>query len=241
MPRQLSLGLPFTVSYDPADFITGGCNQEAALLMRKRSEWSDAFLCVVGAAGSGKTHLCALFHAYNPTAFMQNPETLSDEIINEHRETSCFIIDNADKVKDETAFFHLLNLVRENKGALLMTAQSPPLEWRVTLPDLRSRLSSFSVTFLRSPDENFLTDVLLKLLSDRQIGADRDLIAQMVKYIRHDFHTVRETADLIDTGLYEIKRPLSLSVFKKIIAERRDLLSPYGSEKIKGGAAFPPS
>ncbi len=233
MARQLSLGLPFTESFDPADYIVGDCNREAAELVRKRSEWKESFLCVIGEKGSGKTHLTALFHALHPTSVRKNAAELNQEVIRSHPNATRFILDDADTVRDEVAFFHLLNTVIERKGALFATARNAPLEWNIAIPDLRSRLSAFSVAFLRPPDSDFLSGVLLKLLSDRQIRTDISQAEQMMKYIHPSFFTVKEAVNLIDSRLYAVKKPLNLSVFKKIVFEIPDLLSPYGQEKYK--------
>ncbi len=43
---------------------------------------------------------------------------------------------------DEPAFFHLLNLAREQKAYVLLTALAPPPAWDIALPDLLSRLKA---------------------------------------------------------------------------------------------------
>ena len=43
---------------------------------------------------------------------------------------------------DEVALFHLINMARESKGAVLITSHAFPAQWDIALPDLRSRLKA---------------------------------------------------------------------------------------------------
>jgi chromosomal replication initiation ATPase DnaA len=70
---------------------------------------------------------------------------------------------------DETALFHLINAVRENGSALLITSRVWPAAWPVTLPDLASRLKAATVVEIAEPDEELLAQVMVKLFADRQV------------------------------------------------------------------------
>ena len=54
---------------------------------------------------------------------------------------------------DEKALFHLLNLARENRLFVLLTAQSAPSRWGISLPDLLSRLNAVPAVEIGAPDE----------------------------------------------------------------------------------------
>ena len=61
--------------------------------------------------------------------------------------------DLADGASTKRALFHLLNLAREERAFVLITARSAPATWRVELPDLASRLRALPVVALAAPDD----------------------------------------------------------------------------------------
>ncbi len=80
----------------------------------------------------------------------------------------------ADGDFDERALFHLLNLAREERAYLLLTARTRA--GRLDGRDPRSRLaaSALPVVALAAPDDALLRAVLVKLFADRQLARRRE-------------------------------------------------------------------
>ena len=64
---------------------------------------------------------------------------------------------------DERALFHLLNLAREERAFVLLTARTSPAGWLLSVPDLASRLRALPVVTLSAPDDVLLRGVIVKL------------------------------------------------------------------------------
>ena len=84
---------------------------------------------------------------------------------------------------DERALFHLLNLAREERAFVLLTARTAPGGWKLAIPDLASRLKALPVVALTAPDDVLLRGVLVKLFADRQLAVDESLVGFLAKRI----------------------------------------------------------
>ena len=76
----------------------------------------------------------------------------------------------------EAPLFHLINRVCELGGSLLLTSRERGDDWRIGLPDLRSRIRLAVPAALGAPDDELLRKVLVKLFADRQLVVDKSLI-----------------------------------------------------------------
>ncbi len=93
---------------------------------------------------------------------------------------------------DEAALFHLLNLAREERAFLLIAARTAPTTWKITLPDLASRLRALPVVALEAPDDALLRAVIVKLFADRQLAVDENLVNFLANRIERPFAAARE-------------------------------------------------
>lgn len=231
--QQLVLDLSFSTSYHPADFAMSECNREALLYVKGWREWPSYGVFIIGAKDSGKTHLCSVYHAERPTALSLSPDSLKKKNVFDI-EASHIIIDDADQVRDETAFFHLINMIKQRKGSLFLTAKTAPSEWKMRLPDLQSRLCSLPVVRLSNADIGLLYDILLKLFSDRQILIDDETARYIFKYIHSDIKTIRECVEYIDEAISLEKKPLSRLLFRNILFAHTDMMNETAKEKFLG-------
>jgi chromosomal replication initiation ATPase DnaA len=110
---------------------------------------------------------------------------------------------------DEVALFHLLNLAREEKAHLLITARTQPAAWPIALRDLMSRLRALPVVTLSPPDDALLQALMMKLAADRQIHLDPALSSYLVQRIERSFGAVRSAIAQLDREALRQKRPVS--------------------------------
>ncbi|MEM6603939.1 MAG: DnaA/Hda family protein [Pseudomonadota bacterium] len=231
--QQLTLNLPFATSYHPADFAESACNADALSSVRNYREWPSYGLCVVGDKGSGKTHLASIYHFESPTALSLAPEDVKKNRIFEIA-ANHIIIDDADLVKDEKAFFHLINLVKERKGRLFITATTPPSSWKIRLPDLKSRLCSLPVVKLHAPDKTLLHDILLKLFSDRQMSVDPDLSDYIISHIQEDIKILEDLVGWLHEEVSISRKPLSKAIFRNVLFAHTDIMNDAAKERFLG-------
>src|SRR4029078_2169537 len=92
---------------------------------------------------------------------------------------------------DEAALFHLLNLAREERAYVLITARSAPATWRTEGAEIASRLPALPVVALTAPDDALFRSVLVKLFADRQLAVDESLVSFLTTRIERSFASAR--------------------------------------------------
>lgn len=231
--EQLVLSLPFYTSYDPADFVVSECNFVAFEHIRQKYRPVSHLLGIIGAEATGKTHLASVFHSINPTATrICNDNLKIDDLLS--LSAHLFIIDDADKIKDETAFFHLINMVRQRKGMIFFTAKTPPSEWKIRLPDLKSRVCSADLLYLKPIDTLLYHNILEKLFSDRQIVINIEIINYILDYIKPTIDNFKRFVDHFDKLLLTHRKSPNKSFVLKVFFEQSLLMNDAAQHKFLG-------
>lgn len=196
-PRQYALDLAHEPSKARDDFIVTDANAVALRLLERWPDWPASAVVLVGPAGSGKSHLAAIWVAragarsIEPTALGAAATTWRDH--------EAAVVENIDGVEiDEAGLFHVLNVIAERRGHLLLTARTPPVTWTVALPDLRSRLKALVVVHLNAPDDFLLGAVIAKQFADRQLVVDSDVIGYLVRRMERSLAAVGRIVEAID-------------------------------------------
>ena len=170
--KQLSLDLPHRAALGAEDFLVSKCNRSAVRLIDSWPEWQDNAQLLIGQAANGKTHLARVWQALSG-ARVVTPNGLDIDLLNTMREGSTLIVEDIDQAGyDEKALFHLLNLAREKRLFVLLSARDAPSRFDCALPDLRSRLNALPAVRIGPPDDALLKTVMLKHFSDRQLAID---------------------------------------------------------------------
>lgn len=208
-PRQLALALDHAAKLTRHDFLPGPSNENALALLDRWPDWPARMLALVGPEGSGKSHLASIWAAESGARFM-SARALTVDALPEALATGALVLEDCSPEDlDERALFHLLNLVREDDGWLLLTTRSAPTIWPIALPDLASRLRAMPVASLAMPDEALLRAVMVKLFADRQLAVDEALIAYLLPRIGRSFAEARDAVDTLDREALQRGRPVN--------------------------------
>ncbi len=208
-PRQLALALGHDESFAREDFLEGPSNAAALRLVECWPDWPDRAVVLAGPAGSGKSHLAAIwadlagarFLAAHALAHASLPAALS---------TGALVIEDlSGDAVDERALFHLINLAREEGAFVLVTARSPPSGWTLRVPDLASRLRALPVVELGVPDDALLRAILVKLFADRQLAVDESLVAYLATRMERSFAAARAIVERLDREALRLQRPVT--------------------------------
>ena len=110
-------------------------------------DWPALGLALYGPPGSGKSHLASVFRERSGARALEPSNLREQEPPELLGEAAACVIDPLDdealaSPAVERRLFHLVNMLAERRGALLLVGCEPPARWRVALPDLRSRLQS---------------------------------------------------------------------------------------------------
>jgi chromosomal replication initiation ATPase DnaA len=197
-PRQLTLNLPVETRYETEDFIAAGANQSALLWINRWPDWPDLMVVLTGPAGTGKSHLAAIWAKLAQAEHLDAID-LSIEIIPRLVERHALVIEGCDLGNiDEHALFHLVNAARERQIFILLTARKAPADWGIQTPDLLSRLRLAPEIHTKAPDDALLRAVLFKLFADRQIEADPSVIDFIQSRIERSVAAARDFVEKLD-------------------------------------------
>jgi chromosomal replication initiation ATPase DnaA len=218
-PRQLALSLTHAEKLSREDFLPGPSNEAALATVERWPDWPSPALAIIGPAGSGKSHLASIW-AELSGARVVSARSLQTSMLPDALATGALVLeDGAPGVIDERALFHLLNLVREQNGFLLMTARAVPSSWTVSLPDLASRLRAVPAVAVSSPDDALLRGVLVKLFADRQLAVDESLVAYLLTRVDRSFGAVRAAVQTLDREALQRKRPVNRALAVELFRE----------------------
>ncbi|MGE3622476.1 MAG: DnaA/Hda family protein [Bdellovibrionales bacterium] len=221
MTRQYPLPLPHREALAADDFFVTNSNREALGWIDKWPDWPAPCLTIYGPAGSGKTHLAHVWQERSRAKFVA-PENISRDQVGTLVMTNNIIaIDNAGAVAGnparEQGLFHLYNIVRETKGWLLLTARLAPAQWRIGLPDLRSRLLAAPAIALGAPDDELLSALMLKQFGDRQLAVGADVIDFLLPRLTRTPEAIRDIVSALDRASLAESRGITVSLARRIL------------------------
>lgn len=184
MVKQYPLGWEHAPSMALEDFLVSSSNQYAYNAIAHVDQWPHPALCIFGPKDSGKTHLSHAFARLFQRPVFITPDMSFDQV----KDHDAWIIEDIDQTQyHEDMIFHLYNWSKENNRKLLLTAQKPPSQWTVKLPDLKSRFGLMDVQEISEPDDALLELIYYKLFSDRQIMVDPSLVKYLLLHVERSF------------------------------------------------------
>lgn len=220
-PVQIPLDFGHAPAFAEEDFLVTDCNAEAHGWIDRWPDWPGFALALTGPAASGKSHLAHLFAARSGGQVLA-AAALTVESVPHLAERKAIALEDADQGVDETALFHLFNLLREVKGWLLLTGREAPSRWGLVLPDLTSRLATLPVTAIGAPDDALLQVLLLKLFADRQLKVGPDVLAYLLPRMERSFLAARALVEEVDAAALAMKRPVTIPLLRDILPDTSD-------------------
>jgi chromosomal replication initiation ATPase DnaA len=103
------------------------------------------------------------------------------------------VVDDAEMLPDET-LFHQWNAALAADRSLLLVSAKNPVEWAVTLPDLRSRLAAAQLIEIDGPDDELVEQLMLKHLYDRGTSIGPDTLNFVAKRIERTHSALEDFA-----------------------------------------------
>ncbi|GAA4776099.1 regulatory inactivation of DnaA Hda protein [Stakelama sediminis] len=177
---ELPLGRPGGAS---DEFLIGAANENAARMLEHPGAWPVMAALIVGPRKSGRSLLARM------TALR----------------TGGRMIDNAEQVS-ETDLFHAWNQAQAEHKPLLMVADAPPPEWRVRLPDLRSRLAATPVARIDPPDDALIAALLRYWFDRREMAVDDAVIEWLSTRTERSYVALLRAVDVLDDSRQENRR-----------------------------------
>jgi len=230
-PQQLSFTLPHRPALGREDFLVAPANELAVAWVDAWPQWPQPALVLIGPPGSGKTHLAQVWRAASG-AVAAEPEALSEldppELLG--AAGAACLVDDADRMLADAAertaaerrLLHLYNVLRERRGHLLLTARTPPRQWALQVPDLRSRLTAATGVELGSPDDALIQAVLVKLFADRQLRVGPEVVQFLWPRMERSFEAARRLVDALDAASLADRREITVPLARRVLARLQD-------------------
>lgn len=215
-PRQLVLALNHSVSFAREDFLNGPSNIAALTLLERWPDWPDRIVALIGPEGSGKSHLAAIW-AEAAGARVLSAKLLSITDVPAALATGALIVEDLEPLDlDEQALFHLINLAREERAYVLLTARSALSGFPVTIRDLASRLRAVPAVMVTPPDDTLLRALLVKVAADRQLALDESLLNYLVNRIERSFAAAHAAVQRLDHEAMRQHRPVTRALAAEV-------------------------
>jgi hypothetical protein len=190
--------LPFAwpVADKEEDFLLSDANRAAFDHLTRWSLWPVMASLVTGPRKSGRSLLGRIFV----------------------RKTGGRLFDNAED-HDEEALFHAWNDAQARRKPLLIVADRPPPQWKVALPDLRSRLAATPQVEIGPPDDVLIGQLIVKLLGDRGIAAPSELGDYLVPRIERSYVSILMIVDILDRVMLSHHRRMTIALARRALGE----------------------
>jgi chromosomal replication initiation ATPase DnaA len=216
------LDLGFRPALGKEHFWVSTCNYEAVKFIDVYPNWPNGLLILYGPAGCGKTHLANVFAGVSDALDVDSTQLTQLDPVELAHTAPALILEDIDHAlakhpQQPRALFHIFNTMQAAKRAVLMTAQTPPSQWGIRLPDLKSRLALAPCIEISSPDDGLMAWVLQKAFSDRQVPVGQDLIDYLLKRVPPTFADMHHVVAAIDQYAMAKKRQVTLPLLREIL------------------------
>ena len=216
LTNQLLLNFKFNKNYFEQDYYLSSSNQEAYNLINSWPKWLKKTTNVFGEKFSGKSHLSSIFEK-KTTCIKVFSKEFTNETIQNFKTKHALIIEDFDENFPENLLYTLLNLVEQESKFLLITSLKPLNKFNFKLPDLISRINNCLIIGLKNPDDNLISALLTKNLSDRQINIDKKLIEYIIKRIDRSYEKIFLFIHKIDQLSLQKGKPINLKSEKEVL------------------------
>ena len=198
---------------------------ESEIVRELKGEFSIVYLW--GGTGSGRTHLlqAVTYEAYakqESSIFLplKKADDYSPEILSGIEGVDVGCLDDiqaiARDLRWEEAIFRLYNYAQETKCKLVISADRAPQNLPMNLADLKSRLCSFPVFMLHSPDEKAQLEILRYRAKLRGVKLENDVLNFISKNMRRGLHEIIDLLEKLDAASKIEKRKITIPLIKKV-------------------------
>lgn len=176
----------------PASIVVGDGNVHVADALAASDRWPFRTAVLTGPLRSGKS----LFARW----FAQSGQ---GEAIDDAQEW------------DEADLFHRWNRAQEQGTSLLIIGGVPP--WRITLPDLASRLGAALQLDIQEPDDDMARDLIDSLAAERGLALGTGAADYLAARCNRSYIGLEKLVETIDRLSLERKAPPTLGVWRSAL------------------------
>ena len=222
VPTQIPLRLPHSPQYGRDEFIVGPSNAAALKLLESWPDGSSPLAVLSGPPGAGKTHLVHIWAERTGAGILAAADLALGLLSRTTAGEALAMEDFLPESIPEAALFHLINNVKEQGGALLLTSRKPPEDWQVSLPDLRSRLRMAVPMTIGAPDDDLLRQALVKLFADRQLVVEKAVIDYLLLRMERSLASAVDLVEALDRAALAAGRGITRPMAGRILSQDQE-------------------
>ena len=223
MSRQFRLKLDRREGFRREDFTVTPANAEAVKAVDSWPAWPGGRLALIGPEGAGKSHLALCWAREVKAAIIPAKGRVELGAL----QGRPVLYEDADRSNRDELLFHLINMVEQWGGSLLLTGRTTPSGWSAALPDLRSRLNALPVAQIDEPDDQILESVLRKFFRERNIRPTEDVFPYLLRRMERSAPKALEMVIRLDEAADAEGRPVSRALARQILESEPPTLSLF--------------
>ena len=221
MPNQLALPLGSRPAFRREDFIVAACNEQALRFIENWPDWPVRAAAIWGPRDSGKTHLARIFSDRSNARLVSASDLASLDLISPP--DGAIAVELGDAPANAERDPRLFALFERPSGTLLLTARTPPTQWKTALGDLKSRFDALLAFPLWAPDDDLLSALIRKHFADRQLDVPGNVVKRLMTHVERTPQAIAAFVARIDEKALAEKRAVGERLVMELIdAEHRD-------------------
>ncbi len=221
MSQELQYTFPIQshVSFREEDYIVSSCNEEAFKWLMQWPDWGDSvynrFTFLSGDFFSGKTHLASIWQKYSGAIFIDREFILNKQYVGKKAN---YILENLELTQElEIELFHFVNYMMDSGKCRVITSRVALTNIQFSLKDLESRLKAFAMVRIKEPDDELVTQVIIKYFSDHQISIGHDAVKFLKTRVDRSYKELFSVLDLLNKESLGQQKKISVNFIKDVL------------------------
>ena len=211
--------------YDVRNFIVHNGNRSIFDFITSSFLLNNNIYLLTGSKSSGKTYICTIWNRLKKAEFLdknifiKEEKDFLQEIKNKIKDSGKYILEDIENINiKEKYLLYLINIVIENNAILLITSKKYLDEFYFNIPDLESRFKNIYNFVLLDIDSSSKEQILLKLLTDKQINIDFRILNYISEKISNNYEEIIHFIQKLDQEIQTNKiKKITISTVNKII------------------------
>ena len=216
MADQLIFKFPKKKIYLKEDYYVSSSNKQAYDFINSWPKWFRRIANIFGPPGSGKTHLASILK-YKTSVLETELKNFDDKIFLKFKTKEALILENLDENISESLLFSLWNMALQDNKYFLITSKKPINKFKFKLADLKSRTKSCFSIEIKLPDDDLISVIIAKNLSDRQIKIEKKHVDYIVKRIDRSYEKISQFISVLDKYSLKKGHPFGLKLIKQVL------------------------
>jgi chromosomal replication initiation ATPase DnaA len=217
MKDQIVFKFPDKSFYYEEDFCIGENNYEAYKLIKEWPNWTFKGINIYGPKKSGKSYLTKIFSDKTDSKVFEG-RNINKDNLNLILNQKVLIIEDIEVFNDEVLFQTILNDFISKNKFIYLTSNKLAGSISFKLKDLISRLNSLVAVVITNPSDDLFSQILTKMLSDKQINITHKEVNFILKNIERSYDAASKFVKNLDELSLLYKKKINTKIINQALA-----------------------